>query len=83
MLEADFQPTPKIWGALIIASSRVSLENAFALWREMRQQGVAVPSIQSLEALMHACSGAYQGERALQLLRTAQEEGVAPPLLQP
>jgi len=75
MRAANFQPTAKLWGALIIASSQGSLENSFAVWREMKQQGGGVASIESLEAIMNACVGAYQGERALQLLRQAQAEG--------
>jgi hypothetical protein len=74
MGEAKYVPTSQIWGALIIASSQASLENAFAVWREMKEQGVA-PANDSLEALMNACVKEYQGERALQLLRTAQAEG--------
>lgn len=77
MGEAKYVPTSQIWGALIIASSQASLENAFAVWREMKEQGVA-PANDSLEALMNACVKEYQGERALQLLRTAQAEGFRP-----
>jgi len=79
MRAANFQPTAKLWGALIIASSQGSLENSFAVWREMKQQGGGVASIESLEAIMNACVGAYQGERALQLLRQAQAEGPSHP----
>ena len=75
MENASFRPTAKIWGALIIASSQGSLENAFAVWRDMRQLWTGPPPLQCLEALMQACVAAYQGERALQLLRAAQAEG--------
>jgi hypothetical protein len=74
MEEAKFQPSTKIWAALILASGQESVENAFAVWREMKERGVA-QSNECLEALMNVCAEAYQGERALLLLRTVQAEG--------
>ena len=76
MQAAGFQPSPSIWGSLMVACGRAGLlESAFSFWAEMQAGGVR-PNTDCLNALMNACADGYQGDRAIALLRDMQAQGV-------
>lgn len=80
MAEAGFSPTPKLWGSLLLAcGSAGQLEQAAILWWEMRQLHArhgGVLTADSTAAMMTACVGAGQAERALAALEEARGAGV-------
>lgn len=72
---AGFKPTVSILGSLIvICGQQGSVEQGFQIWNTLVSEG-SQPNVDCLNALMNAAAEAYQGERALKLLRDAQTQG--------
>ena len=75
MQEAGFELTPSVWGSLLVVCGQAGfLEQAFGFWTEMRALDVPITA-DCASALMRACSLAYQGERAIDLLHEMKASG--------
>ena len=71
MTAAGFEPTPSIWGCLLVACGAAQQhETALMLWREAKAAlgGAAAVPPNLFNAMLTSCNACGQGERTLDLL---------------
>jgi pentatricopeptide repeat protein len=91
MEDAKFQPTPSVWGSLLIACGNAKqLETAEVIWRDLKNIDTNANSngdtdssssgmqSQTYTAMMTACNACHRGERALEIFEEAKTSGGVP-----